>query len=514
MNIAEWLHATARLRPNSPALLTGLSVTADYATFSRRAAAIGAALRNERGVAQGDRVAIYMTNCTQYLEVLYGIWWCGAVAVPVNAKLHAKEALWICDHADASIVFTCAELAASMHDAGAERQLQIIEVGTPSYQALLGITPIPVPAWRKDDDLAWLFYTSGTTGRPKGVMLSHGNLMAMSLCYLADVDQVTDRDATLYAAPMSHGAGLYNFIHVRMGAMHVVPKSGGFDADEVLDLGKSLRDVSMFAAPTMIKRLVDAGRRRGETGDGLRTIIYGGGPMYLADIQDAMSVFGARFVQIYGQGESPMTITALNRHWHGDNRHPRYIDRLASVGTAQSLVSVRVTNEKGLPVPIGETGEVEVKGAPVMLGYWKNEKATAESLKDGWLRTGDVGHLDHDGFLTLSDRSKDVIISGGSNIYPREVEEVLLSCSDVLEAAVIGVPDAEWGEIVVACIVTVPGASISDAELDAHCLSSIARFKRPKRYARLNELPKNNYGKILKTELRRLLAEANIEVTQ
>jgi long-chain acyl-CoA synthetase len=255
----------------------------------------------------------------------------------------------------------------------------------------------------------------------------------------------------------------------------------------------------------MVRRLVDTAKRRGETGEGIRTVIYGGGPMYLADIRDAIATMGQRFVQIYGQGESPMTITALSREWHGKTDHPRYLERLASVGTAQSVMAVRITDKDGKPLPPGETGEVEAKGTAVMLGYWNNPKANAETLKDGWLRTGDVGRLDEDGFLTLSDRSKDVIISGGANIYPREVEEALLTHDDVREVSAIGVADADWGEIVVACVVLEQGASPDDAKLDAHCLASIARFKRPKRYVYLDALPKNNYGKVLKTELREMM---------
>jgi long-chain acyl-CoA synthetase len=361
------------------------------------------------------------------------------------------------------------------------------------------------PLARDIDDLAWLFYTSGTTGRPKGVMLSHGNLVAASTCYLIDVDPATPRDASLYAAPISHGAGLYNFPHTRMGGRHVVPESGGFDPDEVLNLARQLDNVVMFGAPTMVRRLVDAAKRRGENGEGIRTIIYGGGPMYLADIREAIAVMGQRFVQIYGQGESPMTITALGREWHMKTDHPRYLERLASVGTAQSVMSVRITDKDGQPLPAGETGEVEAKGTAVMLGYWNNPKANTETLKDGWLRTGDVGRLDQDGFLTLSDRSKDVIISGGTNIYPREVEEALLTHADVREVSAIGVPDPDWGEIVVACVVLEKGAAPDDAKLDAHCLASIARFKRPKRYVYLDALPKNNYGKVLKTELRQMM---------
>jgi long-chain acyl-CoA synthetase len=287
----------------------------------------------------------------------------------------------------------------------------------------------------------------------------------------------------------------------------VIPESRGFDPDEVLNLGRHLDNVVMFAAPTMVRRLVDAAKKRSENGEGIRTIIYGGGPMYLADIKDAIATLGQRFVQIYGQGESPMTITALSREWHKATDHPRYLERLASVGTAQSVMLVRITGADGKVLPAGETGEVEARGAAVMLGYWNNPKANAETLKDGWLRTGDVGRLDKDGFLTLSDRSKDVIISGGTNIYPREVEEALLTHPDVREVSAIGVPDPDWGEVVVACVVLEEGVLADDAKLDAHCLASIARFKRPKRYVYLDALPKNNYGKVLKTELRKMMGK-------
>ena len=507
MNIAEWLAASAHLRPHAPALLTGVRVDADYATFAKRAAAVGAHLVRKYGVKPGDRVGLFMTNCTQYLECLYGIWWIGAAAVPVNAKLHGREAAWICEDSGAKLVFLSDDTADAWAEAKAPSDLATLSVDSDDYLRLRNGEGMPAPLPQEINDLAWLFYTSGTTGRPKGVMLSHGNLMAMSLCYLADVDQVTPQGTMLYAAPISHGAGLYNFPHVRMGARHVVPDSGGFDADEVLALGKQLQNVAMFAAPTMVRRLVDAAKKRGENGDGLRTIVYGGGPMYLADIRDAIATMGQRFVQIYGQGESPMTITALNREWHGRTDDPRYLERLASVGPAQSVISVRITDADGTPLPAGETGEVEAKGAAVMLGYWNNPKATADALKDGWLRTGDVGRLDADGFLTLSDRSKDVIISGGTNIYPREVEEALLTHADVREVSAIGVPDPDWGEIVVACVVLEDGAAENDQALDVHCLASIARFKRPKRYVYLPSLPKNNYGKVLKTELRQMLAK-------
>jgi long-chain acyl-CoA synthetase len=507
MNVAEWLAASARLRPDAPALLTGFDLDADYRTFARRSAAIGAGLSRDHGIAPGDRVALFATNCTQYLECLYGICWMGGVAIPINAKLHGREAAWICSDAGAKLAFVSDDTVEALMEANSDlpAAMKTLSVDSSAYRTMREGEGRPAPLEREVDDLAWLFYTSGTTGRPKGVMLSHGNLVAMTMCYLADVDHATPRDAKLYAAPISHGAGLYNFPHVRMGGRHVIPESGGFDPDEVLNLGRQLENVVMFAAPTMVRRLVDVARRRGEDGAGIRTIIYGGGPMYLADIREAIATMGQRFVQIYGQGESPMTITALSREWHRRTDHPRYLERLASAGPAQSVMSVRITDADGKPLPAGETGEVEAKGAAVMLGYWNNPKANAETLKDGWLRTGDVGRLDEDGFLTLSDRSKDVIISGGSNIYPREVEEALLTHPDVREVSAIGVADADWGEIVVACVVLEDGAVADDAGLDAHCLGSIARFKRPKRYVYLDALPKNNYGKVLKTSLREMM---------
>lgn len=508
MNIARWLLASAQLAPHAPALLEGSRVDADYAAFAHRAGAIARALRERHAIAPGDRIGVFMTNRTRYLEALYGIWWAGAVAVPVNAKLHGREAAWILENAEARLAFVADHtLEALAEVADSENLPPLIDVDGPAFEALRAAPPEPEPLPREGDDLAWLFYTSGTTGRPKGVMLSHGNLIAMSLSYLADVDAAQPQDAIVYAAPMSHGAGLYNFIHVRVGARHVVPASGGFDADEVLDLGHQVGNLTFFAAPTIVRRLTDAARRRGESGTGIKTIIYGGAPMYLADLEEAIAVMGPRFVQIYGQGECPMAITSLPRPFHADTVTERGRARLASVGVAQSVVEVRVADFEGHPLPPGETGEIVVKGSPVMLGYWRNPKATADALKDGWLFTGDLGRMDEDGFLTLTDRSKDVIISGGTNIYPREVEEALLTHPALAEVCVVGEPDPEWGENVVAYVVALPGAEVTDAELDAHCLATIARFKRPKRYERRADLPKSNYGKILKTVLRAEIAE-------
>jgi long-chain acyl-CoA synthetase len=269
---------------------------------------------------------------------------------------------------------------------------------------------------------------------------------------------------------MSHGSGIYCVPHVLRAAKQVVPESGGFDPAEIFGLIRTHEGVAMFAAPTMVKRLVDHARDRTVALDNLKTIVYGGGPMYLADIRDAMNMMGPRFAQIYGQGESPMTITALSKWHHANTGHSRYETRLASVGVAQSAVEVRVAGENDAPLPAGEAGEILVRGDAVMRGYWENPDASATTLAGGWLHTGDVGVLDEDGFLTLKDRSKDLIISGGSNIYPREVEEVLLRHPGVAEVSVVGRTHPEWGEEVVAFVVRAAGASFGEGELDRLCL--------------------------------------------
>ncbi len=503
MNLAFWLHRAAHLWPERPALLTGMQVVADYAQFADQAARLAARLQQDHGFAPGDRAALFCKNSTDYLIALYAVWYAGGAVVPINAKLHSREAAWIVVNAGAKLLFADPgadqQIARHCADEGHRTELVTPDAGDTA--------PLPAPTSRAGSDLAWLFYTSGTTGRPKGVMMSHAMLTSMALTYFADVDTVLAEDAALYAAPMSHGAGIYNFMHVLKGARHVVPPSGGFDPAEIIDLASSLGSVHMFAAPTMVTRLLAAAREVSWHGKGLRTIVYGGGPMYLADIEAALEWFGPRFVQIYGQGECPMAITVLSRALLANRKHLRWAERAASVGVAQSCVDVAVVDENGSPMPQGETGEVVVRGAPVMAGYWCDEDASAVALRDGWLWTGDMGALDEDGFLTLKDRSKDVIISGGTNIYPREVEEALLTHPAVAEASVIGEPDPEWGENVVAVVVLEADAGADATALDAHCQDRIARFKRPKRYLFVSALPKNAYGKVLKTELRRMIAD-------
>ena len=486
-------------------MFKGAQSEADYAEFLDRVAALAGGLRAQYGVSKGDRVAVFMNNCTEYLEALYAIWFIGAVAVPINAKLHAKEAAWIIADAQVELAFVSSNTGAGLQEVAPSCLKNLLDVQGPRFAQLRLQIPQSAPEVIGADELLWLFYTSGTTGRPKGVMITAGNITAMSLAYFSDVDEVQAQDAILYAAPMSHGAGIYNFMHVIKGARHVVPKSQGFDAEEILQLAPRIGHISMFAAPTMVKRLVAQARASGGLGEGIKTITYAGGPMYVADIMEAVEVLGDKFVQVYGQGECPMGITALRREFVSDRSHDNWKSRLGSVGVAQSPVLVRIADAAGATLPAGEIGEILVSGSIVMRGYWQNPQATAKTIRESWLWTGDMGAMDEDGFVTLHDRSKDMIISGGSNIYPREVEEVLLEHDHVAEAAVVGLQEADWGEVVVAFVVPVAGQAVTRAELDAHCIARIARFKRPKDYRFVAELPKNNYGKILKTKLRTLL---------
>ncbi len=508
MNIAQLLVRAARVFPDNPAVFHGENLVCTYRGLADRAARVAGGLRGRCGLGAGDRVALFMTNAPEYLETLYAAWFAGLAVVPINAKLHAKEAEFIVRDSAAAALFVSSDLAGSLvpllRDAPVPPAV-IVPDGA-DYAGLCAGEPIDAPADRQPGDLAWLFYTSGTTGRPKGVMLSHRNLLAMTACYFTDVDAVQMHEGMVYAAPFSHGAGLYNFPHVVMAAAHIVPLSGGFDPAELVEIAAHHRRISLFAAPTMVKRLVDFVERTGADHSGFKTIVYGGGPMYAENIRQVLRVMGSRFVQIYGQGESPMTITALSRHHLGDRAHPRYAERIASVGVAQSLVEVRVADGDGNPLPAGATGEVLVCGETVMSGYWNDAEATAKAIHEGWLFTGDVGSFDEDGFLTLKDRSKDVIISGGSNIYPREVEEALLLHAGVDEVSVVGRIHADWGEEVVAFVVAKPEMTLQANELDALCLENIARFKRPKEYRFVAALPKNSYGKVLKTTLREELA--------
>ncbi|MDT5096005.1 MAG: fatty-acyl-CoA synthase [Mycobacterium sp.] len=454
-----------------------------------RALRLATSIREAAG--PGARIAIASENRPEIVELMFAVWAAQCVVVPVNYKLHVREMQQILDDSGAAIVFTSPRIAAELSPV---THVPVEIVSSTTYLGRIRADPAVVPP-TDPAALAWLFYTSGTTGRSKGAMLSHRNLTAMTVAHLADFDSPDANCSLVHGAPMSHGSGLYIPPYVLRGARQVIPESAAFEADEFLDLCEHHPGCSSFLAPTMVARLVQTGRPRPRN---LRTVVYGGGPMYVDSLKRAMTAFGPIFTQLYGQGEAPMTITGLRRVDHLDADDAV----LGSVGYARSGVDVAVFRADGQPADADEIGEIVCRGDVVMSGYWNNPEATASTLKDGWLYTGDMGSFDARGYLTLRDRSKDVVISGGSNIYPREVEEVLMEHPGVSEAAVVGAPDEEWGEIVVAFVV----GTADPAALDGHLLERIARFKRPKRYEFIDELPKNSYGKVLKRELRNRLS--------
>jgi long-chain acyl-CoA synthetase len=513
MNLALWLQTQARVAPQRPAVAWGTETIHTQQGLADAAARCAAGLQ-ARGLQPGDRVGLYMANAPDYLVALWGAWWAGLVVVPMNARLHGREAAWIAAHSGQRLCLADAEHAAALAPYLAE--------AAPDCALLAALAPLldphptlPAPLPRDEGDAAWLFYTSGTTGRPKGVTLTQRNLRLCTLAYTATVQAVAPGDAFLHPAPLSHGSGLYHLPYVMNCGVNVIPRSASLDEAEFFALAAFWRNASTFAAPTIVKRLAEFATAQRPPLDGLATIVYGGAPMYLADLRAARAALGPHLAQIYGQGECPMTITVLPRAMVDDQDHPQWAERMASVGVAQPVVEVSVREfdaasspPEGRALAIGETGEVCVRGEVVMAGYWQDAAATAATLRGGWLCTGDVGRLDAQGFLTLLDRSKDLVISGGNNIYPREIEELLLTHPAVAEVSVIGRPDTQWGEALVAYVVRrAPHDAGVEADtaaaLDAHCLDHIARYKRPKAWRFVPALPKNNYGKVLKTELRR-----------
>jgi long-chain acyl-CoA synthetase len=483
MNLVQLLLRSARWLPERPALASGQQVVRTYGEMASRVSRLSSGLRKKLKLQAGDRVAIAGRNCPEYYEILFACWHAGLTAVPMNAKLHPKEFAYILQNSGAKACFATPDLESAVPGALATEELDRF-LGEPG-----------APAEVRPDDVAWLFYTSGTTGVPKGAMLTHRNMLFQTQAYFADIDKLGPGDAALHAAPLSHGSGLYGLPHFAAGAVNVMPESGHFEAAEIFELLDYWPNTSFFAAPTMIVRLLASAAAN--TPEKLKTITYGGAPMYVADSLRAIELFGPRLYQLFGQGEAPMTITGLSQELH------RVKKNLESCGLPRTGVEVKVIDESERELPAGEIGEIVTRSDCVMAGYWKNPEASAQALRGGWLHTGDMGSLDAEGFLTIKDRSKDMIISGGANIYPREIEEVLLRHPAVAECSVVGRPHAEWGEEVVAFVVK--KQPVESAELDNLCLENIARFKRPRDYRFVDALPKNNYGKVLKTELRKLL---------
>ena len=509
--LSALLDGPARWAADEPAIVLGERTLQTWSTFAEAVARRSAGLRTSLGVAPGDRVVLFAGNCPEYLEALFSIWHAGAVAVPVNAKLHPREAAELVEASGASVCFAGPDLAdgLSEHLPG---QVRVIVLGEAGDHALVRAEPA-APVARSLDDDAWIFFTSGTTGRAKGARLTHGNLLAMTAAYYADVDTVGPRDSLLHIGSLSHASGLFSLAFVGRGATQVLPESGRFDPAELLSLVSAGERSTFFVPPTLLRRLCEQPTGPAQA-DRIGRLIVGAAPVSPEDLRRGVAAFGPCLWNGYGQGETPCTITAMGADAIAEAIAEGDEARLASVGVARFATRVQVVDGDDGPLPAGEIGEVVVDGPTVMAGYLDLPEETARTLRGGWLHTGDLGRFDERGHLTLVDRAKDVVITGGYNVYPSEVERVLLADPAVAEAAVVGVPDPEWGEAVVAYVVPRTGAEIDTDALDARCLEAIARYKRPREYRVVEELPRNPAGKVLKNELRSTTARAEQHVAR
>jgi acyl-CoA synthetase (AMP-forming)/AMP-acid ligase II len=507
MNAAIWLARHAAATPDRPALRQGAR-TITYAELADRVGRLAAAL-SAAGVRPGDRVGAVQWNAPELLETMLAAFHGGFCIVPINARATPHEAAQVLDDAAISAIVYGPEYAEHTQRVSAPLRLRICTGSDPSapavgYDDALAGVPGPAPlAVGGLDDVAWLFYTSGTTGLPKGAMLTHRNLLTMVMAYLGDLRDVSGESVVLHAAPLTHGGGLYALPPLARGACQLLTTSRSFEPEEVLGaLDHDMVTDIAFLTPTMVKWLVEARTTAGGKVSGLQHVTYGGAPMYVEDLTAALDAFGPVFSQIYGQAEAPVTISRLSRadHLRALDGEP---ELLASAGRAYTNVEAAIRTDDGVLAGVGE-GELVSRSDAVMKGYWANPGATADSLRDGWLHTGDLGRIDDRGLIFLMDRSKDVIISGGANIYPREVEEVLLRHQAVRQVAVVGAPDETWGERVVAVVVAHDGSDQETlrGELDVMCREYLSGYKRPRDYDWRAALPVSSYGKVLKREVR------------
>jgi len=507
VNSFFFLEKAARQWPENIAQLQG-DESWTYSQFHQRSLAIGGNLL-ALGCQPGDRVAFCLANSPRVLEVIFGCFAAGLVVVPVNARLHVREMAYLVENSGAKVLIHGEEYNSDIVDnaglfyALTARICTAQVDGAAHFDTLLDpANALACPHDASPDDICWLFYTSGTTGKPKGAIWNHRMVGRIIMNYLADLHNIQPGEMVLHCAPMSHGSGIIALPAVARGATNAITQGASFDPASLLrDVERLKVGHIAFMAPTQIIKMLEDADPADYDLSSLKAITYGGAPIYVEQLRQAIDVFGPVFVQLYGQGEAPITITGLTA-----DAHARLLaendPRIGSAGQTRTDVLAACVDENDNVLPAGKPGEVVARGEIVMPGYWNNPEASAETLRNGWLHTGDIGYFDEQGYLFLLDRAKDMVITGGNNVYPREVEEVLIQHDDIAECVVFGIPDDYWGEAVHAVVVRREGAQLSDKDVIAYCGENLAGYKKPKAVDFLDALPVSGYGKVLRREIR------------
>ncbi|MCO5396732.1 acyl-CoA synthetase [Ralstonia soli] len=517
MNLAYWSTHNARRLADHVAFVWG-EKSWTWAEFDARVSAFAAALA-ERGVGAGSTVLVHSKNSNEMFESMFATFRLGATWVPTNFRLMPDEVVYIADKSKSQI-FLCQsdfpEYAAAVCAARPDTQVIWLTGSEPHddgprasdlIAARLGCT-VPNAAVDRDTP-CWFLFTSGTTGKPKAAVLTHGQMAFVVNNHLADLMPGTDcSDGSLVVAPLSHGAGVHQLIMASRGAKTVLLPSEKFSAEQAFKLIERHRLTNMFTVPTILKMLVEHPSVDLHDHSSLRYVVYAGAPMYEVDKNLALEKLGPVLVQYYGLGEVTGNISVLPPQNHKQGA----AGRAGTCGYERTGIQVSVQDDEGNELPCGETGEICAIGPAVFVGYYDDPAANAKAFRNGWFRTGDLGYMDRDGYLYLTGRHSDMYISGGSNIYPRELEEKILTHGDVTEVAVLGLPDSQWGEVGVAVCVLRPGAILTETQLLEWMSTRIARYKIPKRVYFWDELPKSGYGKVPKRLVKDELARRGVSV--
>ncbi|TMV91618.1 AMP-binding protein [Thioclava sp. BHET1] len=514
-NLAHFLTRNARRLPEQPAIIWG-SKRWSWAELDARVSAFATALRDRYGVTKGDRVLVQSQNCNQMFESMLACFRLGAVWVPTNFRQSPDEVAWLAQSSGAQVMICGVEFPdhAAACD-GIAHHITIGGEGAHDFETLVaahsGAHVANVGVDR--DDPCWFFFTSGTTGRPKAAVLTHGQMAFVITNHLNDLMPGTGAsDASLVVAPLSHGAGIHQLVQLAAGATTVLMPKGKFEVDTAWSLVARHKITNMFTVPTIVKMLTEDPSVDRHDRSSLKHVIYAGAPMYRADQKVALAKLGPVLVQYFGLGEVTGNITVLPPSEHSPDDA---VMRLGSCGFERTGMEISIQSEDGRELAPFETGEICVCGPAVFAGYYNNPEANAKSFRDGWFRTGDLGHLDEAGYLYITGRSSDMYISGGSNVYPREIEEKILAHPALSEAAVLGIPDPKWGEIGVAVCVLKPGMQASAEEISSYLKGKLSSYKLPRQIFFFDEMPKSSYGKITKKLIRETLLERGlIEITE